>query len=398
MDALTQVTYRDLLQHLIEFVGGVPQAVVEYKFRQAVRQGYRNVCDSNDKWDYFYKYQQLTFNIPYSTGTIDYTNSTRRLVLTGGTWPSWAANGHVRLGNYFVRVASLLNGTTLVLDSSYAPGQNVLAGTSYTLYQSSYTLPADMRSLFNPQSESTWLGGQHIEPNDWHTLERQIGSGGQPLGWTVMPDDHLPNRFAVFVFPYPIAAITYAFVYQRSPRPLFYCGYDLRDSGDSSSGGTISVTGGSATVTGSGTNFAANMVGSVFRYSATAATQPDGEGGPNPYVEQHVITAVDTVGQTLTLNDVIGSANYAGVAWNVSDPVDYPDRMLNAVYRSIEYQGEILRKDNGNVGLRDQLWDKALKLALENDVSDVTRSVAQRPIGFLASNSRLALGWQVQGP
>jgi pilus assembly protein CpaC len=72
-------------------------------------------------------------NAPYSTGTIAYTQATRTVTLTGGTWPSWAQYGVLVIGNVLYRVAAKPTSTTLVLTAMSNPGVDVPAGAMFTL-------------------------------------------------------------------------------------------------------------------------------------------------------------------------------------------------------------------------------------------------------------------------
>lgn len=80
--------------------------------------------------------QNFSVNAGYSTGTI--TISSGVVTLSGGTWPSWAADGLVLVNGYGMSVNTRDSNTQLTLDSLV---ENYSAGTKYALTNVDPTLP-----------------------------------------------------------------------------------------------------------------------------------------------------------------------------------------------------------------------------------------------------------------
>lgn len=85
---------------------------------------------------------QLELHGAYETGTVSVTTGT--VTLSGGTWPSWAAQGDLWVDGGYYPVSSRTNGTTLVLVDSTLTG---LSGETYSLKHRDYDLPDDFGGM-----------------------------------------------------------------------------------------------------------------------------------------------------------------------------------------------------------------------------------------------------------
>jgi hypothetical protein len=146
-------------------------------------------------------------------------------------------------------------------------------------------------------------------------------------GNTIVGDPSLPGRMTLKVFPWPFDNRSIDFVYRRRPRALTHFAI---------SAGTASVTGGDTTavVTGSGTSWTADMVGSVIRLSSNS-TLPTGEVLENPAAFESTIIAWNSSTSLVVMDTP--PATLSTVAYVISDPVDIePGAMLNAFFRGCE--------------------------------------------------------------
>src|SRR5690606_12812154 len=118
--------------------------------RQAVLDGYDDVHHGAE-WTFLYAPLQIALHAPQTSSTIAYDHTggayERVVTLAAGSWPDWAAYGTLKIGNALYQVATRESATQLTLREDSNPGDDVTAGTSYTLYQSSYPLPADFFRL-----------------------------------------------------------------------------------------------------------------------------------------------------------------------------------------------------------------------------------------------------------
>jgi hypothetical protein len=73
----------------------------------------------------------------YTTGTIVYDHAggtpDRKVTLTGGTWPLWAASGVITISGVDYTVDARTSGTVITLESDSNPGEDITDATSYSL-------------------------------------------------------------------------------------------------------------------------------------------------------------------------------------------------------------------------------------------------------------------------
>jgi hypothetical protein len=354
-------TYRDLIDHLVDFSGAGVQASPLREYRTAITSAYRDVVYHRN-WRYYFQNLAVVTSAPYSTGTIAYDHtggSSERLVtLSDGTFPSWAAYGRLSIAGVFYDVAKRLGNTTLQLSATSNPGQDIAAETGYELYRSIYTLPSDYRAMHAPQRSNSGLLLQYVTPNEWQYLERRNQSSAEPTHYTIIPDNDLIGSWAIGFWPHPSSVTTQAFLMQRAARDLRISGYAAGDYV-----GTIAATG--TAISGTNTAFTPSMIGSVLRYG-TAADVPDGSNGLVPFAEQRIITAV-TNATTLTIDSAF-TGTVSGLKYCISDPVDAPPAMLNAILACAEYRYVIRRpSDNRPINLAEKEYQRNLVLAMESD-------------------------------
>lgn len=330
-------TYSDLIGHALDYSGAATDAQSERFARRAIQNAV-NEMQGAKNWAYFYSVGQILTVAPYSTGTITYDHSggayDRLVTLASGTWPTWAADGILVIDNVTYQVATRQSGTQITLSDSMNPGDDVAAGTSYTIYRDTYPIPLDCGSvgeviLQGQQAVLQYVPLATLMPNQATNLTQ-----AQPSYYSLIGD---PNRFAALSMrfdPAPDAAYNVKFTYRRRPRQLRV---DLYDTG------TASITNGSTTVTGSGTTWTSNMVGSIIRFSSGSTDVPTGISGASPYVQERSIVGF-TSATSMTL-DADPQTTLSAVKYSISDPVDIETgAMLTYFLREIERQVRIIRR------------------------------------------------------
>ena len=80
---------------------------------QCIRDGLRYVYSAHE-WSFFRPVQDITTTAPYTTGTI--TVASGVVTLTGGTWPTWADTGILKVNSNYYHVASRDTDTQVTLD------------------------------------------------------------------------------------------------------------------------------------------------------------------------------------------------------------------------------------------------------------------------------------------
>ena len=147
------LTYQDALEHLESFTNSGTMDAERRDFRTATLSAYSDLAGRYD-WMYFHTELDIRLDPQYSTGTVAYSNATRKLTLTGGTWPSNAIEGRIKINDVRYPIEARDSDTELTLPTTANPGKDISSGTSYTWIRTSYTLPADFKDMDPPHTES----------------------------------------------------------------------------------------------------------------------------------------------------------------------------------------------------------------------------------------------------
>lgn len=345
------LTYQDLVEHLISATNGGPQDAEQKDIRTAIQRAYTEVVSMRE-WQYYHTTGRIIFSDSWQ-GTVTYTPATRTVTkVSGDAFPSDAAKHFMRIDNVVAKVATRAGDSSLVLDSTLYFPKLYTSAVSASLYRSVYPLPADFRNLDAPIDEASWVGFRFVSQDNAMKMERAQDIQGPPSYWTVIKDPD-SYGYAIKVLGYPVEVETLDFTYRRTPRTLRLSGHE-----PASRAGTVSCAG--TTVTGTGTAFSQDMVGSYLRFG-TATKSPDTLGSMNPYASQVRITAVASA----TSLSIDTSSTYSGVKYVVTDPVDAPTGMHNCLLSACEYWLSRMRNDNPDK--RYALYQRDLRLAMEND-------------------------------
>lgn len=367
MSAPTLLTYRDMLDHLGNWMGAMPQEQEQDRSRQAIQDAYRELSLEHE-WVYCSRQHRITLNAAYTTGTVAYSTANRNVTLSGAgaEWPTWARYGRILFDGDDVvyKVAERGSASIVTLDVEFSPAADVDAGTSYTLYRNVYPLPPDLVSMKGIINERNTWTTTYVSPTDWLWGERVRVRTGKPFRWTIMGAPDVYAQLALFVDGYPTVADTVDFIFQDKFRPMNYDGMGYYSS-QAGSGYTVSsADSGQATFTVAGTGFTlpTDIIGSVLRLGGDDATEPPGGiGTRTPYVDQRVVFSREgatdaTAGNNFTFG--VGSGGH----FSISDPADLPHYLIDVFKRGCERQLAILLA-NDKLPVAEALYDKALRLA-----------------------------------
>lgn len=333
------ITFQDQLQQLSEsFTYKVNSGDrITRLASRAVYSAYADISSKNS-WNYLRRRTQINTQASYSTGSIQYTSSTRTLALSGGTFPANAVSCEVLINRNVYAVEKRVDGTTLILQSGRAPVQDIAAGTSYAVVQTTYILPNDFVELRGiTEIERIWQV-MYLSPEEmlrqtqwWYTPSQSwyftiLGSGGA-------------GRMYIQFAPPPSEARTLDLIYQAKPRPrVLSAMYSTGQVSGSAGGTTITVTGGTLPST--------LASGCVFRCHPTAV--PTGMSGENPYAEEHLV-ASRTSDTALELQTPLVTALSAG-RYSVDDPIDLETMSMQTYFdRLCEYRLAQLQQATGDV-------------------------------------------------
>jgi hypothetical protein len=325
------LTFCDVQDTLEALCSGYGVSAPPDVLKRCVLDAYNEVVSLHD-WSCLYRNGRIQLHAPQTTGTVtfDLTGGTyeRQLTLAGSTWPTWAEDAAVRFGDIVCDIESRKSSTVVTLDATMCPGTDV-ASTTYTLYPRWYRLPSDCVSISRPHGETSWAIGECISPEQMLSLDRYEDCTGDIEYYAVAAAPDLYGQMALYVHPASDADKTFDFLYKRRPRDLRYSGKET-----ACTAGTIAVTAGSATVTGTSTTFDASMVGSIFRIGTSTTNPPTGVEGQYPWVDERCVIDV-TSATSLTLDAAVTTTR-SGVKYRISDPIDLDVSLHNAFQRLCE--------------------------------------------------------------
>lgn len=119
----------------------------------AIDKGYTDFLKQKD-WTFLRKFTTIQTSAPYSTGTITITNGDATVVLAGGTWPTWAAQGTIYYNGSEYDVSTRTDGNNVELLQQFQG--TTASGASYEIRRVWYTLPDDFgqpRSWFTHSTD-----------------------------------------------------------------------------------------------------------------------------------------------------------------------------------------------------------------------------------------------------
>ncbi len=350
------VTYYDCLQVGMDFLTANSTAAAQRDIRRVVHEAYRELGEAFG-WSFLQKQGRVPLSALYSTGTVGYNSTSRVLTLATGSWPSWAADATVRVGDIPCRVQTRTNSTSLVLDSTINPGQAVADETSYQIYPTCYTLPHDFLSMVQPWGETSWRNAVGVSYDRILALDRYRQTSGTIRNFCVREVADLHGSLGLYIHPPADAARTLDFMYQRRGRVLRYTGHDATERA-----GTISVTSGGA-VTGTGTLFDDLMAGAVMRIGMDGTNNPTSLDGLYPYSDERIVASV-TDGTNIVLDGNTTARN--SVKYIITDPVDIDLSLVNCLYAGIR-QRLAIQRNFKNKGEYITVYDEELRRARQND-------------------------------
>lgn len=352
-------TYHDILDFLLRVHSGTRDERAKLLAKSAILSAYQEL-PLLKRWKYYYRRGRIKTDAPYEEGTVSYDHSggssERLLTLTDGTWPTNAARGKVLIDNVEYSVASRIDDNNVTLSVNSNPGEDVASGTSYKWWRDVYTLPLDFRGADALVDHDDLWGAAHIAPGSVLNNRGNNQTSNQPRSMSFIADPDFSGAMAVLFNPPPSKVYHFDFMYTRSPLPLRVMEY---------SEGTVSVS--STTVTGSGTTWNDDMVGTVIRFPRTGTTDkiPTGLDGAYPYAEQRVVTAVSST-TSLTIDATL-AGSFSGVKYRISDFIDVDYAVMMEAFRKMcEYRfaENLSRKDAAG---RFRSWQQSIQFAREAD-------------------------------
>ncbi len=354
--------YKDLIDHARDFGGAPIQRANSRLLYQAVQSAVRMVVHARP-WNFLRRLGRITLDATYSSGTVtyDHTGGTyeRMVTLTGGTWPSWAADGMIEIDSTHYLVEDRKSDTIITLRADHNPGADIATATSYNLDHVIYQLPDDLLTSGKLFINRIWPELEIVPLSEWLRLFHLGGvRAGQPYFVAVGQDPDHPGRYAFFISPSALNSQSIEFFYQADLRTLRVSGENNADKQ-----GTVTISG--TTVAGTGTNFKSYHKGCLLRLGWDAARPATGWNGDNPPHDEVVVKGVDSPTQLTLVSAPTGT--YSGASYYLTDPVDVPKPFENAIYRAIELQLSQAYDLGRDLGALYTAYNKAFMQAAEND-------------------------------
>lgn len=166
------------------------------------------------KWSWLFTDGMLTFRETYATGTLTFTTNDATVTLTGGTWPTWIADGGKLLyqGIYYV-VATRTSGTVIELEKEWSQG--TVSGVGYVAYLNAYDLPDNCMVFGKVFPGMGW--GWRPDPVSYSSLVEYMANNNFQA-----PN---PGLFAIqnnqiVLWPAPSTTRNWPIVYYRRPAQL----------------------------------------------------------------------------------------------------------------------------------------------------------------------------------
>lgn len=150
-------SYTSLFERVLHYLFGIRSG---QSFDQTddvhdcVKDGLRMVYAAHD-WSFFKPVKDISTTAPYATGTV--TIASGVVTLTGGTFPSWAADGLLKVSNSYYSVASRDSDTQITLDDTTV---TAASAASFELGRPEIPLAATFEAVAN-DSDLTYYPDQN---------------------------------------------------------------------------------------------------------------------------------------------------------------------------------------------------------------------------------------------
>lgn len=154
------ISYLNLLERVGHYLFGIRTGFSTDQVADVddcIHDGMRRVYSAHD-WSLLRPVADVGTTAPYATGTV--TIAAGVVTLTGGTFPSWAAAGVLKVNNRYYSVASRGSNTQITLDTTSI---TIATASSYQLARPEIPLDASFDAVAN-DSDLTY----YPSPDEWY--------------------------------------------------------------------------------------------------------------------------------------------------------------------------------------------------------------------------------------
>lgn len=189
-----------------------------------ISDGLNRIYSAHD-WSFLRPVVDISTTAPYATGTI--TIAAGVVTLTGGTFPTWAADGVLKVSNNYYSVASRASGTQITLDNTTV---TIASASSYQLARPEIPMDAAFEAI-DGDSDLTYYPG----PDTWYPavkqrhdatirrLESENPDFDRPLFYSVRTarfDPDVGSLRVLALYPAPDQVYTFRVPMRLRPIPL----------------------------------------------------------------------------------------------------------------------------------------------------------------------------------
>lgn len=314
------MTALDLQEIGIRYLGGDVNDTAIRDVRHAARMAIQELAKEH-AWPCYITYRKMTLQAPYDTGTIAFNVTTRQFTLSGGTWPTWAVYGVIKVGSAMARVLTRDSATVLTIEADSEFTATLAAGTAFTLYQDEYPLDTPFHKMSRAFVDRNKYGMEYRDPANFVKVKRpNLVAGTNPRFYTVYRDRNVPGGLVMAFYPNPTVTRTVSFSAIRFPADILV--WDEHT-------GRVAVTGASLAVAGTATLFDVNdHPGCILRISRNTEI-PTSKDGDTPYDQERLIASVADATNLTTATAWTTTRSNVGLA--ISSQVDINERSMQAV-------------------------------------------------------------------
>jgi len=362
------LTYQDAYEHLLDVydLSGKAVGVQDRRLRRAIGEAYRLLPSFHD-WEYFRGTTYVVTTAPEShPGT--YTASTRRIVISSGTWTEHATAGAVVVNNIRYPVSRRIDDTTIELE--YGPESDTTDTFRWQRFK--YLLPLDVGEISQIVDPNQYAEATRVPPEELFWWQEAINTEIYPLAWSLFPSSQYAGRLELWLSGSGEISRTLKIQYR-----IRHTGVSITELNT----GTVSVTGDVATF--SESVLTSSAIGAVLRISSDGNT-PTSQYGR---LERNTNTGEQTVvlrpAEYETRITTINSATEAVISSSLSaSPITTKGYSISS-HINVNYEG---------------MWEFFLRLAEER--YDILRraDTAIRNISFHARQEALRAAMAADGP
>lgn len=337
------LTFHDAYETLIDSFAGGNKASREVRrnARRAVMEAFY-LLPTRHHWRYFRRQTMVHTDASYNTGTIEYTLSTRRLTLTGGTWPTEAQYGVVLIDEVRYVVTRRISDTVVELDAQESPRADITAGTSYRWHRYRYLLPHDVGRIISVV-DAQYFRTLIQKSSDFIFQQSEIvRSETYPTAYNMVRSPDFPGRWELWTAS---ASSTVR------PLRILYEARFVRAFIDEEAAGTVTITSGEDTATFSKAIATEDFVGCVLRTGRNDKKPTSRVGGIGEVsgdelvlpTSERLITAVNSTTEVVLSAPV--TSTVTAQKFTVSTHIDVnPAGMLAFFHRLVQYHYHMVRQ------------------------------------------------------